>query len=138
MLNKVIIMGRLTKDPELKTTASDISVCSFTVAVDRRFQKNSEDRQADFIPVVAWRNTAEFVSRYFAKGRMINIVGSLQTRTWDDPEGKKHYVTEVVAEEVNFCGDKKSDNNDGSSFGGNDSFESKGFAPFETNDDLPF
>lgn len=139
MLNKVIIMGRLTKDPELKTTASDISVCSFTVAVDRRFQKNSEDRQADFINVVAWRTTAEFVSKYFSKGRMINVVGSLQTRTWDDAEGKKHYATEVVADEVNFCGDKKAENsNGGSNFGGDDSFESKGFAPFETNDDLPF
>lgn len=137
MLNKVILMGRLTRDPELKTTASDISVCSFTVAVDRRFQKSGEERQADFINVVAWRQNAEFVSRYFSKGRMINVVGSLQTRTYDDAEGKKRYVTEVVADEINFCGDKKTDSQSNDSFD-NDSFESQGFASFGTNDDLPF
>ncbi len=137
MLNKVILMGRLTRDPELKTTASDIPVCSFTVAVDRRFQKSGEERQADFINVVAWRQTAEFVSRYFNKGRMINVVGSLQTRTYDDAEGKKRYVTEVVADEVNFCGDKKTEGQSNNSFD-NDSFESQGFASFGTNDDLPF
>ena len=88
MLNKVILMGRLTRDPELRTTASDISVCTFTVAVDRRYQKSGENRQTDFINVVAWRTTAEFVNRYFSKGRMINVVGNLQTRTWDDAKAK--------------------------------------------------
>jgi single-strand DNA-binding protein len=138
MLNKVILMGRLTRDPELRTTASDISVCTFTVAVDRRYQKSGENRQTDFINVVAWRTTAEFVNRYFSKGRMINVVGSLQTRTWDDAEGKRHYVTEVVAEEINFCGDKKPESSNDNSFEDNQDFESKGFEPFETSDDLPF
>ncbi len=139
MLNKVIIMGRLTRDPELRTTASDVSVCSFTVAVDRRFQKAGEERQADFINVVAWRQTADFVSHYFSKGRMINVVGSLQTRTYDDAEGKKRYVTEVVADEVNFCGDKKAESSSPSDgFASNESFENQGFASFGTNDDLPF
>lgn len=139
MLNKVILMGRLTKDPELKTTTSGISVCSFTVAVDRRFAKQGEERQADFINVIAWRQSAEFVSKYFSKGRMINVVGSIQTRSWDDQDGKKHYATDVVADEINFCGDKKSDNEGGQTrSSGNDGFESKGFAPFETDDDLPF
>ena len=138
MLNKVIIMGRLTRDPELRTTASDIPVCSFTVAVDRRFQRNGEERQADFINVVAWRQTADFVSRYFSKGRMINVVGSLQTRTYDDAEGKKRYVTEVVADEVNFCGDKKPEGQSNDGFASNENCENQGFASFGTNDDLPF
>lgn len=139
MLNKVILMGRLTKDPELKTTNSGVSVCSFSVAIDRKFVKQGEERQTDFINVIAWRQTAEFVSRYFSKGRMINVVGSIQTRSWDDQDGKKRYATDVVADEVNFCGDKKADGEGGQAArGGNDSFDSKGFAPFETDDDLPF
>ncbi|MDD4688138.1 MAG: single-stranded DNA-binding protein [Eubacteriales bacterium] len=141
MLNKVIIMGRLARDPELKTTASDVSVCSFTVAVDRRFQRSGEERQADFINVVAWRQTAEFVSRYFTKGRMINVVGSLQTRSYDDANGNKRYVTEVVADEVNFCGDKRNDDQAGGNNNGfdNDGFEKQGFVTtYGTDDNLPF
>ncbi len=105
MLNKVILMGRLVKDPELKYTPSNVAVVSFTVAVDRRYQKQDE-KQADFINVVAWRNTAEFVSKWFRKGQMIALCGSIQTRTWDDNDGNRHYVTEVVADEVSFCGGK--------------------------------
>ena len=144
MLNKVILMGRLTRDPELKSTPSNVSVCSFSIAVDRRFARPGEQRQADFINIVTWRNTAEFVSRYFVKGQMINVCGSLQTRTWDDAQGVKHYATEVVADEVNFCGDNRSGNapqqgGAAPSFGESRGTEqSSGFSPIETDDDLPF
>lgn len=145
MLNKVILMGRLTRDPELKYTPANVPVCSFSVAVDRRFVKQGEQRQADFINVVAWRQSAEFVSKYFAKGRMINVVGSLQTRTWDDAQGVKRYVTEVIADEVNFCGDSNRNNQEGGhldggapTYGGSQDFGGSGFAPVETEDDLPF
>jgi single-strand DNA-binding protein len=105
--NKVIIGGRLTSDPELKTTASGVSVTSFTVAVNRRFgNKNGEEQQADFINVTAWRQQAELVSKYFHKGSSICIVGSLQTRSWTDNNGVKRYATDVVADEVNFVDSK--------------------------------
>lgn len=108
MLNKVIIMGRLTADPELRQTPSGVSTCQFTVAVERNFTPQGGERQSDFITVVAWRQTAEFVSRYFAKGRMICVEGNLRTRTYDDkryPE-VRHYVTEVYADNVYFTGEK--------------------------------
>lgn len=101
-MNKAILMGRLTKDPEMRTTASQIPVASFTLAVDRRFKKQGEDRQADFIPIIAWRQQAEFCGKYFRKGSRMVVVGSIQTRTWDDNEGKKHYATEVIADEIYF------------------------------------
>lgn len=105
-MNKVIIMGRLTRDVDLRKTQSDLSVASFTVAVDRR----GKEKQTDFIDCVAWRQTAEFVGQWFAKGKMIAVVGSLQVRTWKDKEGKNRKAVEVVADEVHFCGDKaKSD-----------------------------
>ena len=106
-MNKVILIGRLTKEPELKYTPSDVAVVSFTIAVDRRYTKPGEERQADFINIVAWRSTAEFVAKYFTKGQMIALSGNLQTRTWTDSEGKNRYITEVIAEEVSFCGGKK-------------------------------
>ncbi len=104
-LNKVILAGRLTAEPELKTTQSGISVTSFSIAVNRRFSKD-EQKQTDFINIVAWRQQAEFVSRYFHKGSSICIVGSLQTRSWTDQNGQKRYATEVVADEVNFVDSK--------------------------------
>lgn len=101
--NKVILGGRLTADPELKTTPSGISVTSFTVAVNRRVSsKNSEEAQADFINVTAWRQTAEFVTRYFRKASSICVVGSIQTRSWTDQNGQKRYATEVIADEAYF------------------------------------
>ena len=106
MINKVVLMGRLTKDVELKYTPSNVAVATFTVAVDRNYVKQGEERQTDFINIVVWRSTAEFVAKYFTKGQLIALVGSIQTRTWDDNEGKKHYVTEVVADEVSFAGGK--------------------------------
>lgn len=109
MLNKVILMGRLTRDPELRTTPQGVSVCTFSIAVDRGYVRQGEERQADFINVVAWRSTAEFVSKYFIKGQMIAVVGRIQTRNYDDKDGKKVYVTEVVADEISFA-DSKRDN----------------------------
>ncbi|MGE4282848.1 MAG: single-stranded DNA-binding protein [Clostridia bacterium] len=141
MLNKVILMGRLVKDPELRYTASNVAVCSFTVAVDKNFVKQGEQKQADFVQVVTWRNTAEFVSKYFTKGRMIVVVGSLQTRTWDDQEGKRRYVTEVVADETYFA-DSKRDSDDSNKlnagFGKNSFADVDGFTPIDSDDDLPF
>lgn len=104
--NKVILMGRLTSDPELKQTQNGVTVTSFNIAVDRRF-KQGEERQTDFPTIVAWRQTAEFVTRYFKKGSAILICGELQTRSWEDQQGNKRYATEVVANEVSFCESKK-------------------------------
>lgn len=107
--NKVILGGRLTADPELKTTPSGISVTSFTVAVNRRFGgKSAEDTQADFFNVTAWRQTAEFITRYFRKASSICVVGSIQTRSWTDQNGQKRFATEIVADEAYFV-DAKSE-----------------------------
>ena len=101
--NKVILMGNMTADPELRQTTSGISVCSFTIAVNRRASKTEQNQQSvDFINVVAWRQQAEFVSRYFKKGNPILVCGQLQTRTWTDNQGQKRYATEVYADEVTF------------------------------------
>ncbi|MBQ1545580.1 MAG: single-stranded DNA-binding protein [Clostridia bacterium] len=106
MLNCAVIMGRLTADPELRTTTSGVSVTSFTVAVDRNYQKAGTERQTDFINVVAWRQTAEFVSRYFHKGSMIAVQGSIQTRNYEDRNGNKRTAVEIVADNVSFTGSK--------------------------------
>lgn len=106
MLNRVILMGRITQDLELKQTTGGTSVLSFSVAVDRNFVKQGEERQTDFINCVAWRQQAEFISKYFGKGRMIALEGNLRTRTYDDRNGTKHYVTEVFVYSVSFTGEK--------------------------------
>ena len=105
-MNKAILVGRLTRDPELKSTANGTNVCSFSVAVNRRYKNAEGNYDADFINCTAWRQTAEFVSKYFTKGRMIGVVGSIQTRNYDDKDGKKVYVTEVAADEVYFVESK--------------------------------
>jgi len=126
-------MGRMTADPELRYTATNNTpVCSFTLAVNRRFAKEGQ-QQADFIQCQAWGKTAEFISKYFVKGSPIAIVGRIQTRTWDDSEGKKHYVTEVVAEEVHFAGSKKEVQQSTQQDNVND-----GFYPVDEDEDLPF
>lgn len=104
--NKVVLMGNLTADPELKQTPSGVSVTTFGVAVERRFQNSDGQRDVDFINIVCWRQTAEFVSKYFSKGKPILICGSIQTRSWTDNNGQKRYATEVVADEVSFVGKK--------------------------------
>lgn len=106
-MNKTVLMGRLTKAPEVRYTQNNTPVAQFTLAVNRRFVKEGEERQADFINIVAWSKTAEFVSKYFNKGQQVGVIGRIQTRTWDDENGLKHYVTEVVAEEVYFADSKK-------------------------------
>lgn len=110
-LNKVTLVGRLTADPELKQTPSGVPVCTFTLAVNRRYVPKNEDgspaqQQADFISCVAWRNQAEFLSRYFRKGSSVCITGAIQTRSWTDQSNQKRYATEVVADEVMFVDSK--------------------------------
>ena len=118
MLNHITIMGRLTRDPELRRTGSGVAVTSFALAVDRDFGKNEQgERETDFIDCVAWRQTGEFVSKYFTKGRMAVVSGRLQIRSWNDKDGNKRRTAEVVADNVYF-GDSKRDG-DGGSYGGN-------------------
>ena len=117
MLNHITIMGRLTRDPELRRTGSGVAVASFTLAVDRDFGKNENgERETDFIDCVAWRQTGEFVSKYFTKGRMAVVTGRLQIRSWNDKDGNKRRTAEVVAENVYF-GDSRRDEQGGNTFG---------------------
>lgn len=107
MLNKAILMGRLTADPELRKTQNGTSVTAFTLAVNRSYTRSGEQPQTDFIDIVAWRNTAEFVSRYFTKGQLVAVEGQIQTRTWEDKNGQKRKSVEVVANEVFFAEPKR-------------------------------
>lgn len=130
-MNKAILMGRLTKDPETRNTqTNNIQVTSFTLAVNRRFTKDGE-QQADFINIVSWNKTAEFVSKYFKKGQQVGVIGRIQTRNYDDDKGVKHYITEVIAEEVYFADSKKEGQADTTLDTTND-FE------ISSSDDLPF
>ena len=117
MLNRIIIMGRLTRDPELRHTQSGTAVASFSLAVDRDFKSQNGEKETDFIDVVAWRNSAEFVSRYFTKGRMAVVEGRLQSRKYTDRDGNRRTAAEVVADNVYF-GDSKRDGEGGGSYGG--------------------
>lgn len=119
MLNRVILMGRITQELDLKQTPSGVSVLQFSVAVDRNFSKQGEERQTDFITCVAWRQQAEFISKYFGKGRMIALEGNLRTRTYDDKNGTKHYVTEVYVDSVSFTGEPKQGGNTNSNYSTN-------------------
>ena len=107
MLNRVILMGRMVADPELKTTASGVSVTSFRIAVDRSYVKSGEERKADFIDIVCWRQQAEFVCRYFGKGSLIAVEGQLLTRTYQAKDGTNRYVVEVVADNISFTGERR-------------------------------
>ena len=152
MLNKIFIMGRLTRDPELRRTQSGTPVTSFSLAVDRDFKSQSGEKETDFIDVVAWRSTAEFVSKYFTKGRMAVVEGRLQIRAWQDKDGNNRRSAEVVADNVYF-GDSRRDSDSGSgNYGGGNSGYSapaggyaapvgggSGFAEIDEEDgDLPF
>lgn len=106
-MNKAILMGRLVRDPELRMTSSNVPVCTFTLAVDRRFKTQAGERQADFIQIVAWRQQAEFASRYFKQGSRMVVVGAIQSRSWETPTGEKRYATEVLAEEIYFGESKR-------------------------------
>lgn len=130
MLNQIFIMGRLTRDPELRRTQSGTAVASFALAVDRDFKTQDGEKETDFIDVVAWKSNAEFVSKYFHKGRMAVVAGRLQMREWQDKEGNKRRSAEVVADHVYFA-DSKRDDNSGATFGG-------GFAPQYATQDANF
>lgn len=124
MLNRVILMGRLVSDPELKTTGSNISVTSFSIAVDRNYVKSGEERKADFFNIVCWRSTAEFVCRYFGKGSLIAIDGQLQSRSYTAKDGTNRTVVEVVAENVSFTGERRENSGgyNNQAYGGQPSF----------------
>ncbi len=150
MLNQIVLMGRLTRDPELRRTQNGTAVASFTLAVDRDFSgRDSVEKQTDFIDIVAWRNTAEFVSKYFIKGQLVAVSGRLQIRDWTDKDGGKRRSAEVVADNVYFADSKKSRED------GNDSFhradmspsfspaaafgsDTSGFSEIDDDGDLPF
>ena len=140
-MNKVILMGRLTRDPEVRyTQTNNTLVASFSIAVNRRFNRPGEERQADFINVVAWSKLGEFCSKYFKKGQQVGVIGRIQTRNWEDEQGQKRYVTEVVAEEAYFA-DSKRDGADSSSFENTFGTSIASSSPeFEvtSSDDLPF
>ena len=148
MLNHITLMGRLTRDPELRYTQSQVPVASFTLAVDRDFGgRDGSDRQTDFIDIVAWRSTAEFVSKYFTKGSMAVVSGRLQIRDWTDREGNKRRSAEVVADNVYFGESKRSrEENGGGNYRSNDSYQSFDSAPAasafsdlsDTDGELPF
>lgn len=144
MINSVVLMGRLTFEPELRTTPSGVSVVRFQVACDRNYQKSGEDRKADFIDVTAWRQTAEFVSRYFHKGSMIAVEGSIQTENYTDRDGNKRKSFQVVADRVSFCGSKNESGSTNPVFNQQPtpSYQSADNSDFEEivddDDDLPF
>ena len=142
-MNKVILMGRLTRDPEVRyTQTNNTLVASFSLAVNRRFVRQGEERQADFINIVAWGKQGEFCSKYFKKGQQVGVIGRIQTRSWDDDQGQKHYATEVIAEEVYFADSKR----DGATNGngnfentfGNEIAEASSEFEMSSTDDLPF
>ena len=146
-LNKVVLCGRLTADPELKQTQNGVAVVTFTLAVNRRFQSRSTDaaggQQADFISLVAWRQTAEFISKYFKKGSALCVTGSIQTRSWQDNQGARRYTTEVVVDEAMFVDSR----NEGTGYTpdayaapsfSTPAAEAPNFEELKADDDLPF
>ena len=141
-MNKVILMGRLTRDPEVRyTQTNNTLVASFSLAVNRRFVRQGEERQADFINIVAWSKLGEFCSKYFKKGQQVGIIGRIQTRTWDDDNGVKHYVTEGIAEEAYFADSKKDGESSSNSFENTFGTTVSNATPEFTvpsDDDLPF
>ncbi len=130
MLNKVVLIGRLTKDPELRYTTSGIAVARFTLAVDRGFKGQDGQKQADFIPIIVWRGAAESCAKYLQKGRLVAVAGRIQTGSYDK-DGQRHYTTEVVADEVRFLewGDKGQTQQDG---------QIQGFTEYQSDEPLPF
>lgn len=142
-MNKAILVGRLTKDPELSQTPNGVSNCRFTIAVNRRYKNAEGGYDADFINCIAWRQQAEFLAKFFAKGRMVGLVGSIQTRNYEK-DGQRVYVTEVVADEISFVDSKSQSENSAPYTPSNNSTPSDsfgaadGFMPMPADDDLPF
>ncbi len=144
MLNEMVIMGRLVRDPELRNTQSGTHVCTITVAVDRDYQPKEGEKETDFVDVVCWRNKADFVSKYFSKGKLIVVKGPMQSRKWKDKEGNNRVSWELQAAEVYFGGDKPASSNSYESGGYGESYseppagEGGGFAEIEEDGELPF
>lgn len=145
-MNKVILIGRLTKDPELRYTQGGVAVCNFTLAVDRPFTNQEGEREADFIPIVVWRRAAENVAKYLSKGRQTAVEGRIQVRTYDDKDGVRQWRTEVVADNVEFLGSKNDSPSQGGGFGGSAPARSQSHVQDDfigeevvfSDDDLPF
>ena len=135
-MNVAILMGRLTADPELKHTPNNVAVTNFTIAVDRSYAKAGEARQTDFIDIVAWRSTAEFICKYFRKGQMIALQGSIQTRSYTDKQGNKRKAFEVVADGVHFCGSKSEEKTSDTAYAAPQ--EAPEHIDVTDDDDLPF
>ncbi len=142
MINNVVLMGRMTYEPELRTTTSGVSICRFQIAVDRNYTPKGEERKADFIDVIAWRQTAEFICRYFHKGSMIALTGSIQTDNFTDNNGNKRKSVTVVANEVSFCGSKAESGTTNPAFSqpaqNYSSADDSDFEEIDDDDDLPF
>ena len=136
MLNRIILMGRLTRDPELRRTGSGTAVTSFSLAVDRDFKSQSGEKETDFIDVVAWRTTAEFVAKYFSKGRMAVVEGRLQLRDWTDKDGNKRRNAEVLADNIYFGDAKKDADSVAKKYAGGQFVEVD--EDFDTDDDMPY
>lgn len=131
-MNKVILMGRLTKDPEVRYTQNNMPVANFSIAVSRRFAKENDEVKADFFNVIAWNKTGEFVGKYFKKGQQILVSGRIENRNWTDQQGVKHYATDIIAEEVDFAGSKIENNT-------NNKTENADITDFASeSDSLPF
>ena len=145
-MNIVALTGRLTSDPELKTTANGVSVTSFGLAVDRKYQPSGEEKNTDFIDIVAWRNTAEFICKYFSKGSAIGIEGEIQTRNYTDKNGNNRKAVEIVVGHVSFCGSKTGNNSNNNSVdiendplpAFSEQLNNAGFSDVTDDDDLPF
>lgn len=140
MLNVAVLMGRLCADPELKHTPNNITVTKFTIATDRDYSPKGQDKQTDFIDIVAWRNTAEFVCKYFRKGQLVAVQGAIQTRTYTDKDGNKRKAFELVADSVHFAESKKDNKNQntGTNQSPDITTDNEGFEEVPTDDDLPF
>lgn len=139
MLNRIVLMGRLTRDPELRHTPSGTAVTSFTIAVDRDFKEQDGNKKTDFIDIVAWRATAEFASKYFTKGRVIAAEGRLQIRDWKDKEGNNRRTAEVLADNLYFCDSKRDGDTTGGSYTGGQTSQSGGFKEIDEDEgELPF
>lgn len=138
-MNKSILLGRLTKDPEIKMTkTSNVLITTFTLAVDRKYVKQGEERQADFINIVAYSKLGEFVQKYLKKGSQICLAGRIQTRNYEDDKGQKHYITEIIAEEISFAGSNKVQSNEAPIVASSMPSENNNTDAFDVPDDLPF
>lgn len=137
-MNKILLLGRLTKDPEMRTTQNETIVAKFTLAVNRKYVKDGEERHADFFNIVAYSKTAEFVQKYLRQGIQISLCGRLQNRNWEDESGQKHYITEIIAEEIYFADSMKKQADENVLYGNNNNTQENEVQSEHASDDLPF